>query len=336
MRKVVISIILLLLLGSIFLSGCNEEQTGAKTDTDNDKLLDNEDTEENKINDYKAPNIIKVITADNVNTYGDYTEKDTFEIGDTLFVYYEYNKVNHDKIIDVYHTISVHHQESWVSYYSNNYADKNVDESDDWCRWWEIDTEDFPSGLYSVQIGLLDEISQKSTTETVYFTMVDSESGGNAQVGYSRKNPADIGTTLTYEEEDDWSYGDYKIKITLKDIIRGDYAWYMIEDANMFNDEPGTGKEYILAKIRFEYLESSEDAQYDVSDYDFTAVSEDGKDYDNPSIVQPEPELDADIYPGAYAEGWGVFEVDIDDDKPLLTFGRDWKGKGGIWFKLYS
>ena len=74
--------------------------------------------------------------------------------------------------------------------------------------------------------------------------------------------------------------------------------------------------------------------EYDVSQLDFTAVSDNGKDYESVSIVCTEPKLSADLYPGASVEGWAAFEVDIDDN-PLLTFGRDYQGKDGIWFKLY-
>ncbi|GAI91366.1 unnamed protein product, partial [marine sediment metagenome] len=41
------------------------------------------------------------------------------------------------------------------------------------------------------------------------------------------------------------------------------------------------------------------------------------------------------IYPGATHEGWGIFQVEAQDNKPLLTFGRDYKGSGGIWWQLY-
>lgn len=168
-------------------------------------------------------------------------------------------------------------------------------------------------------------------TDTVVITV--SESLGP---GYSRSNPASIGSSLTYEEEDDWLYEDYKVRITLVQIIRGNQAWNMIEEANMFNDPPAAGNEYILAKIRFEYLESSDpDTQYDISQYDFTAVSASGKDYEWASIVCPDPKLSADLYPGASVEGWAAFEVDIDDN-PLLTFGRNYQGKDGIWFKFYT
>jgi len=336
MNKKILIIGIMLVILIVGFCGCTDQMDTDKEDKDNnDQGEERENTDSSDI-EYEPPKITFITTASDVSTYGDYEEKSSFDVGDAVFVYYEYSKVNHNNKIDAYHTISIHHQDSWVSYYSNSFTDKNVDSSDEWCKWWEFDANDFPSGTYQVDIGLLDEISGETTTKTTYFSITETSANDESQVGFSRSNPAPIGTTLEFEEEDDWSYGDYKVKITLKSIIRGNVAWNMIEDANMFNDEPGSGNEYILAKIKFEYIESSEDVKFDLSDYDFDAVSENGMVYDNPSIVQPDPKLDADLYPGSSNEGWGVFEVAIDDEHPLLSFGTDYQGKGGIWFELYN
>ncbi|WP_194174957.1 S8 family serine peptidase [Desulfofundulus thermobenzoicus] len=153
--------------------------------------------------------------------------------------------------------------------------------------------------------------------------------------GYSRTNPASIGTPL-FARWNDYK-GSHQAKIILVDIIRGEQAWQIIQEANSFNDPPQSGHEYILAKIKFEYLEGPDpDTQYHISGYDFTAVSEAGRDYEYCSVVEPEPDLDYRLYPGASCEGWAAYQVEVIDDKPLLTFGRDYDGKGGIWFKLYE
>ncbi|MBI4267636.1 MAG: hypothetical protein HY662_02510, partial [Chloroflexi bacterium] len=130
---------------------------------------------------------------------------------------------------------------------------------------------------------------------------------------------------------------DYEVRITLTDYIRGEQAWQRILARNMFNSPPKTGFEYILAKVRFEYLKGPmPNTAYQVSTVWFNAVSSSGKDYDTVSVVEPEPSIDGDLLPGASHEGWVSFQVAVDDTEPLMTFGRKYDGTGGLWFKLYE
>ena len=111
----------------------------------------------------------------------------------------------------------------------------------------------------------------------------------------------------------------------------------MIHKQNQFNDSPDEGFEYILAKVRFDYLDGSADKQFHLNTgVDFTAVSSEGKDYKLQLVVEPEPRLNADLYPGASHEGWVAFQVTKDDTNPLMTFGRDYRGSGGVWWKLFT
>jgi len=161
-----------------------------------------------------------------------------------------------------------------------------------------------------------------------------------ASPGYSRSNPVGTSTPLSI-----WvgpagsasSYeNDYEVRITLLQIIRGSAAWQLIHDANMFNDPPETGFEYILAKVRFEYLTGPTlDTAYDVSTVWFDAISSSGAEYDMPWVVEPDPSIDSNLYPGASHQGWIAFQVATSDAKPVMTFGRKYDGTGGIWFKLY-
>lgn len=152
----------------------------------------------------------------------------------------------------------------------------------------------------------------------------------------TRQNPAPIGTTLTVKFEY-WG-DDYEANVTLLKVIRGVEAWKRIQKAaSYYNKPPREGFEYILAKIRFEYLKGPKpDVIYEVSTYSFDVISSEGKEYENPDVVEPEPELSARLYPGATHEGWAAFEVAVNDSQPVLTFGRDYQGRGGIWFKLYN
>ncbi len=104
----------------------------------------------------------------------------------------------------------------------------------------------------------------------------------------------------------------------------------------MFNSAPNSGYEYILVKIQFEYLTGpTADTVYNVSPVYFDAISENGVEYDYHSIVPPDPALSTSLYPGASHEGWEAYQVSLTDTHPLLTFGRNYDGTGGIWFKLY-
>lgn len=154
-------------------------------------------------------------------------------------------------------------------------------------------------------------------------------------IGYSRNKPAPIGKSLVVEEG---GFGEVsKNKVTLLEVKRGKNAWEVIKEANQFNEAAPSGFEYILVKVQFKYLKTpSEERSYMVSPMDFTAVSSEGKDYGFTSIVEPEPELEANLYEGASHTGWITFQVAEDDEEPLMVFGRKYNGTGGIWFKLYK
>jgi hypothetical protein len=155
--------------------------------------------------------------------------------------------------------------------------------------------------------------------------------------GYSRNNPAELNTTVkcdfTYGYDENLKGKSYSANITVKEIIRGDAAWEIIKNANQFNDEPKSGYDYLVAKVNFDLLSGAD--QYSLSGYNFKLIATDGKEYDYTTVVKPEPQLDAKLYAGAKNEGYAVFQVAVTDSKPLITFGRDYNGNGGVWFKAY-
>lgn len=159
--------------------------------------------------------------------------------------------------------------------------------------------------------------------------------------GYSRSNPTGINNPLSVWCRSSGSvsyYGgnDYHVRITLTDLVTGNQAWQLIQAANSYNDPPEPGFEYILAKIRFEYLTGpTPDTTYWATTFDFDAFSSTGAEYDWVPVVVPDPNLSADLYPGASDEGWAAFQVAIVDSMPLMTFGRYSDGTGGLWWKLY-
>ncbi len=153
--------------------------------------------------------------------------------------------------------------------------------------------------------------------------------------GYSRLDPIPIGEAVEYECET-WDEV-FTITMAVTEVIRGSTAWDMLREANMFNEQPKPGFEYILAKIRCEVTSApSPDAAFTIAGYDFDAVSSDGKAYEPIFLVDPDPQLDTDLYEGASHEGWVSFNVATTDMHPVIAFNRDYEGKGGIWLKLYE
>ncbi len=173
-----------------------------------------------------------------------------------------------------------------------------------------------------------------SWTEAPATSITTSPPMSTPSLGFSRTNPAPIGTTITAKGTSP-SNGEYTCRIKLVEVIKGDQAWKLIVNENNYNTPPGSGQEYILAKFHFDYLTSTKpDSTYWIWYYDFDAISEQGKEYPSASVIIPGPILNAHLYPGASTEGWASFLVDI-DDHPLVAYNRDYAGRGGIWFKLY-
>lgn len=154
----------------------------------------------------------------------------------------------------------------------------------------------------------------------------------SAEQGSTRTNPAGLNVTQTVAVSKLGT--EYTAKVTLLDVIRGDAAWQQVKVANVFNDPAKDGKEYIIAKFRFELLTSAGDKAIDLSAVHFTAFSGAGREYDWPMVVEPEPKIGTSLYAGSSHEGWVVFEVDKTDTVPVVAYGRKYDGTGGIWFKL--
>lgn len=177
-------------------------------------------------------------------------------------------------------------------------------------------------------------IPTQTPTPTPSPTLTPSATPTPSLLGSSRSNPAPKGTSLTIQFE--WFLETYNARVTLLETIRGAEAWAKIKEANMFNDPPDQGFEYILLKIRFEYISGpTTNTKYDVSPVFFDAISSNGLEYEYKTIVPPKPWLSASLYPGASHEGWDGYQVAINDANPVLTFGRNYDGTGGIWFKLH-
>jgi len=133
----------------------------------------------------------------------------------------------------------------------------------------------------------------------------------------------------------------YDMKINLLEIVRGEKAWERIKEMSPSNEPPEVGFEYILVRIRFEFSSrgSPRECIHELRPEQFTAISEDGKEYETPPVMPPKPELNGSLRSGDFLESWVAFLVAQDDRKPLRTFdpasgGAISRGKV-TWFQLY-
>ncbi len=122
---------------------------------------------------------------------------------------------------------------------------------------------------------------------------------------------------------------------TVLEVIRGETAWNKIKTANKFNDASEEGKEYILVKMRFHLIETSDGKGYQIPHTIFSVFSKDGVAYDYSSVIEPEPRLlSKELYSGATHEGWIAFKVSKEDTEPILRVSYPGVTEE-LWFKLY-
>jgi len=148
----------------------------------------------------------------------------------------------------------------------------------------------------------------------------------------SRSNPVKMGETGTIDTVDysEIKTGNFKVSMGITGTIRGDEAWKLIQNENMFNDPAPEGMEYILAKVAVSVTGAdTEEVAFTISEYDFEFVSKKGNTYSGASVVTPD-ELQAELYKGGTTEGYVAGLIDKGDAVDLKYEGMD----GSMWFSL--
>lgn len=131
-----------------------------------------------------------------------------------------------------------------------------------------------------------------------------------------RDNPIPLGQPLDLVQDNNTYF-----RITVLEVIRGDQAWQMIYQANQFNAAPEEGKEYIVAKIKVEYTNSSiPDKTLSINQWYFGTVSNSQLFEDLVVLVEPSPELNVELLPGGAGEGYIVGIVFKDDVNAMLYY----------------
>jgi hypothetical protein len=147
----------------------------------------------------------------------------------------------------------------------------------------------------------------------------------------SRTNPAELNEVVR-ADVDDWIDGKIVLELVVLELISGQQAWNMIQEWNMFNDPPGAGKEYILAKFRVKIIEA-ENEPYDINSAQFDVYSATGVEYTEFfSVAGRDPQLDANLFEGAEHVGYVAFLVRT-DDSPVAVYKLYWD-EGAMWFDL--
>ncbi len=144
-------------------------------------------------------------------------------------------------------------------------------------------------------------------------------------LGKERNNPASRADKITTE---DW-------EVSVIEVIRGDEAWRMVQEANQFNDPPAKGMEYIAVRIHVRYI-GTEDKAENIDGSFFKTVGSTAVLYDSPSVVGPDPSLDIWLYPGGEYEGWIVAQAAKDETGVVLVFDPlfDFSGKNRRFISL--
>ena len=162
----------------------------------------------------------------------------------------------------------------------------------------------------------------EGTSITVAPELHDTEP---TDLGIDRASPAPFGETVTTE---DW-------QVTVLEVVRGDGAWQMVQEANQFNDPPAEGMEYVAAKVNVRYISTTDKAET-IGGSSFKAVGSANTLYDLPLVVDPEPTLDVALFPGGEYEGWVVLQAAQGETGLALVFEPlfDFSGKNRRFLSL--
>ena len=172
------------------------------------------------------------------------------------------------------------------------------------------------------------DVKWDGNTNTVILT---KKSAILPETGYSRTNPAPVGTaqTMTITSGKD----EYNITMKINNIISGDEAWRIIYEENMFNTKPPDGKMYIIANVEAKVNKVNSDKSVSFNNFDFTAFTSDNSEYKKESVLIPN-KLSGQVYEGGTITGNVAFLVDKSDANPKIVYGLKYDGTGGMWFAL--
>lgn len=163
-----------------------------------------------------------------------------------------------------------------------------------------------------------DDVLYAALTENAALTVPMSEllAIDATAVGDSLESPAPYKELVTTAE--------WQIRIT--DVVQGDVAWEMVQEANQFNNPPDEGMTYVAVKLWVRYI-GLEEGDKTVTPVLFELTDETGETWERPSVVPPPPDLTRYLYPGGEMEGWIVLAAPADSRNLILVFASDYKSE---------
>jgi serine/threonine protein kinase len=117
-------------------------------------------------------------------------------------------------------------------------------------------------------------------------------------LGQTPEAPAPYGEAVTTE---DW-------QLTIRNVVWGDAAWELVEATNQFSDPPAAGMQYVAVQMHIRSISTQDEARQ-IYSYGFALLDNDGIIYTAPSVVDPHPAIDVNLYPGGEHTGWFVLQA---------------------------
>ena len=157
--------------------------------------------------------------------------------------------------------------------------------------------------------------------------------------GFSMTDPAAANDTVTFTEHvNDSGQGpaDYTARLTLLEVLRGTAAYDKITKsypAYLINIQPD--REFMAVHFRYELTATSKSGISRLVNRDSFAIYRDGKadPEDNKYIIGATPDLYGKAKSGDVVDGWFAFTVPKGASWPMVVYGKQSAGSGGIWFR---
>ncbi|GAB4500039.1 MAG: hypothetical protein OHK0052_15880 [Anaerolineales bacterium] len=133
---------------------------------------------------------------------------------------------------------------------------------------------------------------------------------GDPTLGLNRARPFPYASVA---HAPDWDY-------EVLEVLRGNQAWQVLREANMFNEPPPEGREYLLLRLR---VTNSSRKDQEVNSGDYFLTGDRLRAYSQAALVEPEPRLNGGageliIPPDFSVTGWTVYEIAKDEGNLML------------------